>query len=191
MPYTTTLRYGQSPRSLTLTDSRPRRSWSTGLTTGFRSELDLGAVLRWDWGCWKSRLPASTCSGPSGSSKVKRQRWVTTEESWTSFTKVYFSFISLLLPTAREGNVFRSVCLFTEEGALPLKSCLPFRGICLQGGSAYRTPQNWHLLAATTAVSTHPSGMHSCVATNVGTCKTSRNIAIVTPPVNWFLGNKF
>ena len=96
------------------------------------------------------------------------------------------------LSTAREGNVFRSICLFT----LPVWYHVPFRGmmslpvwsyftsrgvysqggVCCHRGSAPRrclaprggvstTPnlQYWHRMVATVAVGTHPTGKHSCL----------------------------
>ena len=62
-------------------------------------------------------------------------------EELNFFCQGVFSFISLLLPTVRESNVFRSVYRFTEEGALPPKTCLPFRGISLQGGLPTEPPR--------------------------------------------------
>ena len=52
----------------------------------------------------------------------------------------------IFLPTAKEGNVSRSVC---RGGQTPFPS-------------VGRHPRDWHLVAATAAVGTHPSGMHSC-----------------------------
>ena len=48
-----------------------------------------------------------------------------------------------LLPTAREGNIFRSVCLFM--------------GVSASRGSTQTPPQYWHLVAPTATVSTHPT----------------------------------
>ena len=58
-----------------------------------------------------------------------------------------------LLPTAREGNVFRCVCL-------------PPSGIPPSGGLP--------LVATTAAVGTHPTGMHSCLLTYL------QNLVILT-----------
>ena len=87
-------------------------------------------------------------------------------------TTTIFTF----LRTAREGNVFRSVCLSTRGGLPPLKGGCLWKGFCPKGvclwgvlppgGSAlkgaYTSPQYWHLVAATAAVGIHPTGMHSC-----------------------------
>ena len=67
-----------------------------------------------------------------------------------------------LVTTAREANVFRSVCLFT--GGLPLRD-LPLGGgeFMPPGGSAHPPPHYSHLVVATAAVATNPAGMHSCL----------------------------
>ena len=68
-----------------------------------------------------------------------------------------------LLLTAREGNVFRGVChSFCSLGG---GSASRERGVCLHRGSG-QSPHPpfwcWHPVAATAAISTHPTGMHSC-----------------------------
>ena len=68
------------------------------------------------------------------------------------------------LPTAREGNVFRSVCLSTgggggrtPSGGRPLQE-----GTWDQTGSDIINPRKEHV-AATAAVGAYPTGMHSCL----------------------------
>ena len=80
---------------------------------------------------------------------------------------------AFLLLTAREGNVFRSICLLRGV-CLQRRVCLE-EGVFLQGAaswgsasrkggerSAHPSPQvqYWHLVAGTAAVGTHPTGMH-------------------------------
>ena len=82
------------------------------------------------------------------------------------------------LPTAWEGNVFRSVCLFTGKvclwrGVWVRTRCIsvgvtpgslpPQGGGCASRGSTQPLHQYWHRVVATTAVGTYPTGMHSCL----------------------------
>ena len=71
------------------------------------------------------------------------------------------SIVKFLLPTAREGNVFRNACLFTKGKCLPPGvGCLPRGegGRCLRGAGG--VPLEFLPPGGTTAVDTHPTGMN-------------------------------
>ena len=86
--------------------------------------------------------------------------------SSSTFAQIFlFKFVRLVfLPTAREGNVFRSVCHSVSQGG----------GVCIQGGGDSAPgdvhPGGWVVIPhppSTTgygqqAGSTHPAGMHTC-----------------------------
>ena len=89
-----------------------------------------------------------------------------------------------LLPTAREGNVFRRVCHFDEGGGIRChflsgthlsrskphyEQTLP----CKEHGTRQEVtsypPCYWHLVAANASVGMHPTGMHSCIIVIINT----------------------
>ena len=78
---------------------------------------------------------------------------------------------------AREGNVFAGVCLSTGgvsshflsgpvflPGGVSTYRVVSLQGVSLRGSllSGQRTPQYWHPVTATAAISTYPVGTHSC-----------------------------
>ena len=67
------------------------------------------------------------------------------------------------LPTAREGNIFRCACLFTGRvGHPPPRGRPPHLEADTARTLEADPSQYWYLVVATAAVSTHPTGMHSC-----------------------------
>ena len=77
-----------------------------------------------------------------------------------------------------ESNVFTcsldgSLCAWSHEGSLSWGSL--WKGVCVKGSlvkyvcvervsvKGNRDPQHWHLVVATEADGTHPTGMHSCL----------------------------
>ena len=112
---------------------------------------------------------------------------------------ISFTFRSFL-PTAREGNVFMGVC---SQGVYDVTSYLfpcsfwecimsllvwsqvpsggvlsRGMGLCSGGVSIQRDdPHYWHLVAATAAVGTHPTGKLSCLAARLSYCLHNRGIS--------------
>ena len=81
------------------------------------------------------------------------------------------SFPGIFLLTAREGNDFRSICLFTGGGnylsgggvSVQDGGLYPGWGVCPWGSLSRGVPgQRLLLPLATAAVGTHPTGKHSC-----------------------------
>ena len=71
--------------------------------------------------------------------------------------------VSVIMLTGAEGLL--SVPMFLQWGRVCAPGGMASRGwICLQGVCL---PRYWHLVAATEAVDTHPTGMHSCSNINL------------------------
>ena len=92
--------------------------------------------------------PVQTCSPeipiPSGVTSGGGH-WSTYGFKWA--VRILLECFLGFLPTSREGNVFRSVCQSVNHS--------------VHRGSGLPNPPYWHLVAATAAVGTHPTRMHS------------------------------
>ena len=97
------------------------------------------------------------CTGPTST-----DIWLPWKHIWLASGQCASYCNVFLLPTAREGNIFRGICQsFCSQG---VSGPSPSSGqrIPRKKPPLDRDPRNWHLVAATAAVGMHPTGMHSC-----------------------------